>query len=132
MNNTIRILIPLFNDWEAFFLLEKRMCAVLPEALLSRIVLTVVDDCSPQRQPPYPGRLPLEVVELWRNVGHQKAIALGLAWLCKERDFEYVVVMDADGEDRPEALTELLAAAENRPGQIVFAHRSKRLSLIHI
>lgn len=126
MTDTIRILIPLFNDWEAFFLLEKRMREVLPETLLKRIFLTVVNDCSPQPQPPYPGRLPFEVIELWRNVGHQKAIALGLAWLCRERDFQYMLVMDADGEDRPEDIAVLLAAVEARPGQIVFAHRSKR------
>lgn len=123
----IYILTPLYNDWEALGLLLRRFDETLNPALRQRMRFAVVDDGS--TTDPLPGQFsawPLEVIHLNRNVGHQKAIAIGLAYLTREREFEAVIVMDSDGEDRPEDTATLYAASQHKPGKIIFAHRTKR------
>ncbi len=123
----IYILIPLYNDWEALALLLRRFDETVEPSLRQRMRFAVINDCSSVE--PAPGQFsawPLEVIHLNRNVGHQKAIALGLAFLTKEREFEAVIVMDSDGEDRPEDTATLYAASQRQPDKIVFAHRTKR------
>ena len=69
----------------------------------------------------------VSVVELKRNLGHQRAIALGLAYVSAERDCEAVLVMDGDGEDRPEDAMRLVEACrEYEFRSMIFARRSKR------
>ncbi len=123
----IYILTPLYNDWEALGLLLRRFDETVEPSLRQRMRFVVVDDCSTTE--PTPGQFaawPVEVIHLNRNVGHQKAIALGLAYLVQEREFEAIVVMDSDGEDRPEDTATLYAASQHQPGKIIFAQRTKR------
>ncbi|KAB7732500.1 glycosyltransferase [Rudanella paleaurantiibacter] len=127
-SDTIYVVIPLFNDWEALSLLLERMRAVVPAPLLDRLSFLVVDDCSAQDYRTLPtgiGRS-LSILRLYRNVGHQKAIALGLSYLADEKVSCPVIVMDSDGEDQPEDIARLVAASEQQPGHVVFAHRAKR------
>ena len=66
------------------------------------------------------------VLELACNVGHQRAIALGLAWVAKEFATSNVVVMDSDGEDDPADVPRLLGELRERPDAIVVAGRARR------
>ena len=69
----------------------------------------------------------LEVLHLRRNLGHQRAIAVGLAYVEARGGADAVVVMDGDGEDRPEDVNRLLDALEADGGRrIVFAERTRR------
>ncbi|WP_158932591.1 glycosyltransferase family 2 protein [Acidisphaera sp. S103] len=68
----------------------------------------------------------VEVVHLAVNLGHQRAIAVGLSVLAQRGDIATVVVMDCDGEDRPEDIATLLAASLQNPGKAVLARRSER------
>ncbi|MCA1652193.1 MAG: glycosyltransferase, partial [Acidobacteria bacterium] len=69
----------------------------------------------------------IEILHLRSNLGHQRAIAIGLAYLEAERAPESVVVMDGDGEDRPEDVERLLRSLEQDGGErIVFAERTRR------
>jgi glycosyltransferase involved in cell wall biosynthesis len=69
----------------------------------------------------------VEVLHLRRNLGHQRAIAIGLTFLYTETVGEAVVVMDADGQDRPEDVPELLRTFRAEHGRkIVFAARTRR------
>ena len=68
----------------------------------------------------------VDILRLRRNLGHQRAIAIGLSFIAAETDADYAVVMDGDGEDCPSSLPELLAAAEDSPRSAVFAERLKR------
>lgn len=125
----INIVIPLFNDWPALGLLLERIRAVVNAPVRERLAFLIVDDCSAVN---YDHSLPtgvgqsLSVLRLFRNVGHQKAIALGLAYLADQPDPHPTIVMDADGEDRPEDVLTLLQTAAEQPGRVVFAHRAKR------
>jgi polyisoprenyl-phosphate glycosyltransferase len=70
----------------------------------------------------------LEVVRLLRNLGHQRAIAVGLTHLYKTRAaLGAVVVMDGDGEDKPEDVPRLIEElARHGNNSVVFAARTKR------
>jgi polyisoprenyl-phosphate glycosyltransferase len=127
-SDTIYVVIPLFNDWEALSLLLNRMQTVVEPSVLARLSFLVVDDCSPQDYQTLPqgiGRS-LSILRLYRNVGHQKAIALGLAYLADQPILCPAIVMDSDGEDQPEDLVKLVRASQEKPGHVVFAQRSKR------
>jgi hypothetical protein len=68
----------------------------------------------------------VRLVTLRCNLGHQRAIAIGLAELAADSQFAHIAVMDADGEDAPEDLAQLLAEAARHPGAIVVARRAQR------
>lgn len=128
----VEILLPAYNDWESLTLLLPRLDAALSAAGVSAEML-VVDDYSvlPLENSRLSG-LPLSaigrvrVLELSRNCGHQRAIALGLAFLDAEGASDSpVVVMDADGEDSPEDVPRLLGALGGG-SKIIFAHRERR------
>lgn len=124
----IHVVIPLFNDWQAVTLLLERIRTVVEPALLSRLAFLIVDDCSAVDYETLPSGIgqSLSILRLFRNVGHQKAIALGLAYLADQPDQYPVIVMDADGEDRPEDISLLVQCGFEKPGRVVFAHRAKR------
>lgn len=123
----IKILIPLYNDWDALELLLLEIKKRISVELFSNVSFIIVDDCSSipcdiQRFSGYN----LSIIRLWRNVSHQKAIALGLSYLTQETDFEKVIVMDSDGEDKPSDIQELYEASMEQPDKIIFAQRAKR------
>jgi hypothetical protein len=128
------ILIPLFNDWETFAKLVVLIDEVLSASNREADIL-VVDDASvvdPDPRStfgPYRAVRRIDVLRLRRNVGHQRAIALGLAYI-QERmlpAYSAVVVMDGDGEDAPEDVPRLLNRLEAEGGRvIVFAERTRR------
>lgn len=131
-NGTLVILVPLFDDWASFRLLVVEINRVLTEHdLLARVL--VVDDGSPT-PPPVEGFDPplsaiptIDVLELRRNLGHQRAIAVGLSYLEAQGTDVPVVVMDSDGEDLPSDISRLLDTYNEHGGtRIVFAERAQR------
>ena len=129
------ILIPVFNDWDCVFL----MLPLLDEAVSrtgADIRVLLVDDGSTRKLPanlnhPPGGHLrQIDVLHLSRNLGHQRAIAIGLFYIHQNLPCEQVIVMDADGQDRPDDVPALLEAAARYPGQVIFAARTKRLETI--
>ena len=129
----VTILLPVFNDWVALGKLLAQVDPVLARSGLVAHVL-VVDDGSTQEVVaglfvgPYAAIETIDVLHLRRNLGHQRAIAIGLAHLEAEREAcQLVVVMDSDGEDDPEDIPRLVARTEATGRRaMVFAERSKR------
>ncbi len=68
----------------------------------------------------------IEVIRLAANLGHQRAIAVGLCAIAERDDIDAVLVMDSDGEDRPTDIAALIAESRRQPDQVVFARRAKR------
>ena len=126
----IVVLLPVYNDWTAV----SRLLPLVLASLGDRAVgVMIVDDGSVQPMPAgFGGERPetvrwLRVLRLRRNLGHQRAIAVGLCHIYEHVDCDAVVVMDADGEDRPEDVPRLLARLALEPGApIVFAERRRR------
>jgi polyisoprenyl-phosphate glycosyltransferase len=128
MPSKITILTPCFNDWDCLYQLAERVKSVLGTTSFNQYKIFVVDDCSSTE--PDLSRLqghPVEIIHLNKNLGHQKAIAIGLSYLNQNSDSDLTVVMDVDGEDKPEHLPILLEEAiKTNQKQIVFARRTKR------
>src|SRR3989442_317017 len=128
----VLILIPIFNDWPAVARLLVELDRVLDDAGRDGRVLLVDDGSSDppvaELAPPAPARLrEIEILQLRRNVGHQRAIAIGLSHAEAAISCEAVVVMDGDGEDRPEDVPRLLDELERSGGhRIIFAERLRR------
>ena len=129
----IVILVPVFNDWEAADLLLDGLDSAFSERSESVEVL-FLDDGSTEAPPVrfarrgFKSLRAVDVLELRRNLGHQRAIAVGLVYVYENRPCEAVIVMDADGEDRPEDAGSLLDRfALDGATSIVFAARTKRL-----
>ncbi len=124
------IVIPVFNDFVSAELLIRALDPILhAHALPSKVLL--VDDGSPGSPKPHCGSLQaiasVDVLRLRRNLGHQRAIAIGLAYVQANLAGDAVLVMDGDGEDRPEDVPRLAQAfAESPVGTIIFAGRTKR------
>lgn len=124
------VVTPIFEDAEA----STRLFAELSTVLGERLFVVAVDDGS-VRQPVLAQSIEAAgaegvVLRLRRNVGHQRSIAIGLAW-AGERLVEHqtVVVMDSDGEDLPETIPQLLAAFG--PGvDVVVAKRRSRVETL--
>ncbi|MGH7246835.1 MAG: glycosyltransferase [Pseudomonadota bacterium] len=126
-------MIPSFNDWAALALLLPRIDRALAGSAW-RVSVLVVDDASTEPgSNDWPGGNfttieAVEILHLRCNLGHQRAIALGLYQVHEFTTAAAVVVMDGDGEDRPEDLPALLAEFERGcRREIVFAARGKRL-----
>ena len=126
------ILIPLFNDWDAASQVLLGLDATLAAKSMSADVV-IVDDGSTEPAPAgfasggFKVLRSVSVVALRRNLGHQRAIAVGLACLEARLPSEYVVVMDGDGEDDPADVPRLLEEARRLGGErIVFAERTRR------
>jgi polyisoprenyl-phosphate glycosyltransferase len=69
----------------------------------------------------------LKIIRLASNLGHQRAIAVGLVSTFKNSKYDAVVVMDSDGEDRPSDFAKLLAHWDLHPTRIIVARRARRL-----
>jgi glycosyltransferase involved in cell wall biosynthesis len=125
------VLIPVFDDWAACRLL----LAELDETLSKEtevFELLVVDDGSLEEGTgldalEWRAFSAVRVLRLRRNLGHQRAIAVALAYAEASLRFEAVVVMDGDGEDRPRDVPRLVRAYRDGHGErIVFAARTRR------
>lgn len=123
------IIIPQFNDWEALNLLIQKINSDLSPSILENSTLLIVDDCSTRaREQPFVhfhGK-EIQVLKLYRNLGHQKAIAIGLSYVAEKMAADKVIVMDADGEDAPADINRLVARSIEQPDKIIFAERNKR------
>jgi glycosyltransferase involved in cell wall biosynthesis len=126
------VVTPVFNDWTSLCLLMQKI-AQLYDRHDFEFSVAVVDDGSTEPA----GSLDIavggqscirqfQIIRLATNLGHQRAIAMGLAYLAGRTDIDAVIVMDSDGEDRPEEIASLATTAQANPGAIVLAERSKR------
>jgi glycosyltransferase involved in cell wall biosynthesis len=132
----LAVLIPVFNDWECVALLIPRLDSAL-KACASESELVLIDDGSTIPVPENLLRAPLEnlravrVLHLRRNLGHQRAIAIGLYYVHETIPCRAVVVMDGDGEDRPEDIARLVEALDRTGGrEVIFAARMRRMETL--
>lgn len=130
----IALLAPVFNDWESVAILLERIDRMLESRGWVGDIFLVNDGSTVQiddsiRAKEFGSIRYIEIIHLRRNLGHQRSIAVGLNYLNdKVAEYECIVVLDADGEDRPEDVPSLVDALRRSPGAaVVFAARSKRL-----
>lgn len=131
----VGILIPVFNDWDAVAIMLADLDGVLSQSSApGPCDVLLVDDGSQAPLDPalfarqWGSFATIKVLHLRRNLGHQRAICVGLTWLHQHASHAHVVVMDGDGEDAPRDVPVLLAKATSHAGtpKVVFAERAKR------
>jgi glycosyltransferase involved in cell wall biosynthesis len=121
----IAILVPVYNDLDCLHLLlsQPALGALMPR--LSCVV--VVDDGSDQLillDKNYP--FEIRVINLHANLGHQKALAIGLSYIHQELAIQKVLIMDSDGEDGMDDAVNLIKSSDTNPQSIILARRTSR------
>lgn len=130
----LTVLVTVFNDWAAFeMLLDELSAQAFPAGLELDVV--AVDDASREnhdrkRAVLASSRLPLAILTLARNVGNQRAIAIGLAYIVTKTKCDFLVVMDGDGEDRPKDVPLLINDLLEHPNSIITAQRQRRSEVL--
>ena len=125
-------MIPVFEDWEALGALLGKLDQVVDAQSFSLKVLLVDDGSAtplPEklRSTPCSAIREVKVLSLRRNLGHQRAICVALAYAEEQDDSDAILVMDGDGEDAPEDVPRLIQAMRQAGnGRIVFAERTRR------
>jgi glycosyltransferase involved in cell wall biosynthesis len=130
------ILMPVYNDWDAASTLLEQIDSALADHNLRPLIL-LIDDGSATRVPDHLVRKPfhvisaVDVLRLRRNLGHQRAIAIGLTHVFQRVPCDAIMVMDSDGEDRPEDIPRLVDEFRSAGGaRIIFAQRTKRMETL--
>ena len=125
---TYKILIPVFNDWESLLILLNNIHALKINSI-ANIKVLIIDDCSTEilnTKIKFESFADFEIIKNSKNIGHGKSIANGINYLIKKNDFDYLIVMDGDGEDRPEEIKDLILKSYNFPSLTITANRIKR------
>jgi hypothetical protein len=125
----VAIVTPVYEDQASFAELCRRLADVQRTAG-TRVHLIAVDDGSLAAPPKLASiaeaGLTGEILRLARNVGHQGAIAIGLARAASIPNLSACVVMDSDGEDTPESIPALLNSVASANCDVAVAERAKR------
>lgn len=124
------VVVPVYKDWPCLAELLSAVDRLADQEGLT-LSIVVVNDAPANaativRDRSWRSIGHLEVLHLMRNLGHQRAIAVGLAHVDAALPCDCVVVMDADGEDRPEDMVRLIRQHRKDPSSIVVAERRKR------
>jgi polyisoprenyl-phosphate glycosyltransferase len=123
------ILIPVYNDWESLFKLLNKIDSEIIEWDVSASIL-IINDASTANKPEteivFKNIKSVRIVTMKKNKGHARCNAAGLKFLSEKEDFDYVILMDGDGEDRPEELNLLFNQSKKNPLKTVVAERISR------
>ena len=125
----IKILIPIHNDWQSVFKLLENIDSEI-ESLAAEVSVLIVNDASTEQRPKINLNLnnlkSIQVINMKENRGHARCNAAGLKYINEKEDFDYVIPMDGDGEDRPEELLSLIEKAKEYSDTVITADRVKR------
>jgi len=129
--SSLVIVTPVYEDVEVASRLFKELSNVFGR----EIYIVAVDDGS-VRQPLHvssivAANLDGVVIKLKRNVGHQRAIAIGLNYVADHLpQASKVVIMDSDGEDLPASIKDLVSPLQSSDVDVVVAHRKSRVETL--
>tara|TARA_B100000686_G_scaffold212600_1_gene219525 strand:- start:449 stop:1327 length:879 start_codon:yes stop_codon:yes gene_type:complete len=125
-----QILIPVYNDWESVFKLLDEIDSQI-SIFEHEFSVLIVDDASTEKMTKtninYKKLKSVNILKMKKNQGHARCNATGVKYLSnnKKTEFDYLIVMDGDGEDRPEEIKLLVNKALNTQVSVA-AKRIKR------
>ena len=123
------ILIPIYNDRESLKLLVENINSEIKN-LNHEISLVVVNDASSQQiidnYPNIENINTFEIINMKENKGHARCIASGLKYIFEKKEFDFVIPMDGDGEDRPEEIKNFIELSEKAGENSIVGDRVKR------
>ena len=125
----VTILIPIYNDWQSVFkLLENINLQII--GLDIEVSVLIINDASTESKPEINFNInnlkSVQVVNMKENRGHVRCNAAGLKYINEKEDFDYLIPMDGDGEDRPEELKLLIDKVSEYSDKVITADRIKR------
>jgi len=125
----IIILIPVFNDWESLQKLIEEINKNITDFEDINFECLIVNDASTIDRPRLikPNQInSLEILNMKKNKGHARCNAFGIRYIFKNKEFDNLILMDGDGEDRPIEIKSLVNSIINNPKKSVVAKRIQR------
>ena len=123
------ILIPIYNDRESLKLLVEKINSEIKD-LNHEISLVVINDASSQQiidtYPNIESISSFEIINMKENRGHTRCIATGLKYIFEKKEFDFVIPMDGDGEDRPEEIKNFIELSKQSGEKSLIGERVKR------
>jgi len=123
------ILIPIYNDWKSLEKLLKNINDNIKDIQNSKFNCVIINDSSTTDNPEIivPSNITsIKLIHMNKNRGHARCNAFGIKYLSKNQDLDYVILMDGDGEDRPEEIKLFVNKVLAEPNTAVVAKRVKR------
>jgi len=121
------ILIPVYNDWRSVFKLIENIDLQINNEIID---VVIVNDASTEsfdnNQKQFLKINSVKIINLIKNGGHRKAIATGLKYCQENLEYDYIIPMDGDGEDRPEELKDFFNQVQELQPEVITATRVKR------
>ena len=125
----IKILIPVYNDWQSVFKVVDEINN-LPNISEHEISILIVNDASNHDREDkvynWHNLKSVKILNMSVNQGHARCIATGLKYIYEKEDFDYVIPMDGDGEDRPEEIEDFVSQIKNSNEKPIVGERVKR------
>ena len=123
------ILIPLYNDWKSVSILLKEIDLQIFN-WDAEVSVILVNDASTEKRTglsfDFKKIKLIKILNMKTNTVHQRCIASGLKYIYETEDFDRVIVMDADGEDRPDEINDFFKKAKENPNKTITGNRFKR------
>ena len=125
----IKVLIPLYNDWQSVNQLIKKIDDIIAD-IQHQFSIIIINDCSTEEKQRTFDQLEninsLKVINMKINNGHARCIATGLKYIYEKEEFDYIIPMDSDGEDRPEEIKAFVDNLSYNPDVPIVGERVKR------
>ena len=125
----VKILVPVYNDWQSIYKLLDEIDNLQLEKNFE-ISILIVNDASnhdrPKEEKVFENIQSIKILNMNKNQGHARCIATGLKYIFEKEDFDYVIPMDGDGEDRPEEIKDFLEQIKKSNNQPIVGERIKR------
>jgi len=125
----IKILIPVYNDWKSVSKLldEINNLSIDSEVQISVIIVNDASNHDRQEEDKNLDNIfSIKILNMKVNQGHARCIATGLKYIYEKEDFDYVIPMDGDGEDRPEEIKEFIKQIEFSNAKPIVGSRVRR------
>ena len=123
------ILIPIYNDREALKILIENINSKIKD-LNSEVSIVVINDASSQQiidtYQNTENIHSIEIINMKENRGHTRCIASGLKYIFEKEEFDFVIPMDGDGEDRPEEIINFIEISEQSKDNSIVGERVRR------
>ena len=122
-------LIPIYNDWKSLIKLISEINNIIKNISGFEFNCIIVNDASNigQAEILKPSNIKsLKIINMKKNKGHARCNAFGLRYINNNESFDYVILMDGDGEDRPNEIIDLINKISKEPDVSVVAKRIKR------
>ena len=125
----IKILIPVYNDWKSVSKLldEINNLSIDSEVQISVIIVNDASNHDRQEEDKNLDNIfSIKILNMKVNQGHARCIATGLKYIYEKEDFDYVIPMDGDGEDRPEEIKDFIKQIEFSNSKPIVGSRVRR------